>query len=89
MSVQNVAMGHSEFPNRIPNVVDLLDRSIVKPVRRWHNRRKAIAELSRLDDRMLADIGIMRNEITQVVEGIFADDAGAYAPPTPPAHRTR
>ena len=38
--------------------------------RRWRLNRAA-AELSRLDDRQLEDIGISRNDIPKVVEGLF------------------
>ncbi len=37
-------------------------------LRRWHQRRKAIAELSRLDDRTLQDIGISRGAIRELVD---------------------
>ncbi|MBZ9708575.1 DUF1127 domain-containing protein [Mesorhizobium sp. ESP7-2] len=33
-------------------------------------RRMAIAELERLDDRMLRDIGILRSEIPEVIDGL-------------------
>ena len=36
-------------------------------VRQWFERRRTIAELSRLDDRLLADIGIERADIPEVV----------------------
>ena len=39
-----------------------------KGLRRWQKRRKAIAELSALDNRMLRDIGISRGEIRDLVE---------------------
>ncbi len=35
---------------------------------RWQKRRKAIAELGTLDNRMLRDIGISRGEIRDVVD---------------------
>ena len=38
-------------------------------VRRWHDRRRAIRSLSALDDRLLRDIGIDRNQVIRVVDG--------------------
>ena len=35
----------------------------------WRHRQLAYAELSALDDRSLADIGIRRSEIPAIVEG--------------------
>ncbi len=37
-------------------------------LRRWHKRRKAIAELQALDNRTLQDIGISRGSIREVVD---------------------
>ena len=34
-----------------------------------HNKRKAIADLRQLDDRMLADIGLSRSDIVAAVNG--------------------
>ena len=36
-------------------------------VSQWFERRRTIAELSRLDDRLLADIGIVREDIPEAV----------------------
>jgi uncharacterized protein YjiS (DUF1127 family) len=60
---------------------------IVGFVERWaaglktaRARRKTIAHLSALDDRLLADIGIERSRIGTAVEGILrAAEAGAAA----------
>lgn len=46
-------------------------RHILVGLQRWR-RESAIAELRRLDDRMLNDIGICRNDIPRVVDGLFA-----------------
>ena len=46
---------------------------VLEPLRRfrtWHNHRLAIRDLERLDDRMLADIGINRGQIRFVVGGL-------------------
>ena len=40
--------------------------NIFETVRRWHRRNVAIADLNKLDDRMLADIGIVRSDIRNV-----------------------
>ncbi len=37
-------------------------------LRRWHKRRKAIAELGALDDRTLQDIGVSRGAIRDLVD---------------------
>ena len=36
---------------------------LFETVRRWHRRNATIADLNRLDDRILADIGIVRSDI--------------------------
>ena len=43
----------------------------VGAVRTWNARNAAIRELSRLDDRLLRDIGIHRGEIRAVVDGML------------------
>ena len=49
----------------------------LRAIQRWQ-RNRAINELSLLDDRQLDDIGISRNDIPRVVEGLFsADEADA------------
>ena len=37
-------------------------------LRHWHRRRKAIAELGALNDRMLKDIGVSRGSIRELVD---------------------
>lgn len=41
-----------------------------------HRRRAAIADLSRLDDRQLDDIGVRREQIPEVVDGVVDRTAG-------------
>jgi uncharacterized protein YjiS (DUF1127 family) len=42
----------------------------LRAVQRWQ-RRRAIIEIQLLDDRQLRDIGIARNDIPRVVDGLF------------------
>lgn len=42
----------------------------LRAMQRWR-RSRAIAALHRLDDRQLEDIGITRNDIPRVAEGLF------------------
>ncbi|OYW32950.1 MAG: hypothetical protein B7Z15_01365 [Rhizobiales bacterium 32-66-8] len=39
---------------------------LARQVRRWHAYNRTIAELSKLDDRTLGDINIVRSEIRAV-----------------------
>lgn len=58
---------------------------ILRAVQRWQ-RRRAIAELQRLGDRQLHDIGLARSEIPSAVEGLFhrrEDTSRRYSPPAP------
>lgn len=59
--------------NIIGNFGGLL-RAAVGAIADWQQRRRAFAELSSLDDRSLADIGITRSEIPYVL---------SHAPTTP------
>ncbi len=43
-------------------------RLLGRALRRWHDSHMALAELSRLDDRALRDIGIERRELRDLVE---------------------
>lgn len=64
-------------------------RMIVEPIARWERRRAAIAALSALDDALLEDIGISRNDIGRAVDGeIVARSAPAGAPPAIDATRS-
>ncbi len=48
-------------------------------LRRWHQRRKAIAELQTLDDRMLKDIGVSRGAIRELVDAQLRQTAATGA----------
>ena len=41
--------------------------NVFKSISKWHRRNKTIAELSRLDDRALNDIGMVRGNIASTV----------------------
>ena len=58
--------------HKAANAVAELVENAIDAVRTWRRRRAAIAELSRLDDRLLYDIGIDRNEIRAVVNGMLS-----------------
>jgi uncharacterized protein YjiS (DUF1127 family) len=51
----------------------------------WRRRQAAYDELSALDDRSLADIGIHRSEIPAIVEGFHDVTQRAAAPARMPA----
>ena len=43
--------------------------NVFKSISRWHRRNKTIAQLNRLDDRALNDIGMVRGNIASMVRG--------------------
>lgn len=51
--------------------VKTLGRLFLLGVQRWQ-RQKAIAQFQRLDDWQLEDIGISRNDIPRIVDGLFS-----------------
>ena len=59
---------HRAPASRTPRVT--VAQLFLRAVRRWQTNR-AIAELSRLDDRQLEDVGISRNDIPKVVAGLL------------------
>lgn len=64
-------------------------KAVAAPVERWLERERAIRELSSLDDRELADLGISRGLIPYVAAGKFtANDEGARRE-TAPANENR
>ena len=52
-------------------------RGRLAAVRRLRARRKAIAQLSRMSDEALLDIGVARDRIPDVVDGLLAREAPA------------
>jgi uncharacterized protein YjiS (DUF1127 family) len=44
----------------------MLLTNLIRLVRRWRRYHRSIRELSRLDDRELADIGVSRSDIRSV-----------------------
>ncbi|HYM04809.1 MAG TPA: DUF1127 domain-containing protein [Stellaceae bacterium] len=49
------------------NIIANIGHSLVAAMEDWREKRHAYAELSSLDDRSLADIGITRSEIPYVL----------------------
>ncbi len=68
------------------NAVAELVENTIDAVRMWRQRRAAIAELSRLNDHLLKDIGIDRNEIRAVVNGMLSRPSAPTHHPAPVLH---
>ena len=62
-----------------------IQRNVIAPMQRRRRRRAAVADLEGLTDQLLSDIGISRDEIPRVVEGLVSGDARAASPQAPVA----
>lgn len=60
-----------------------IQRNVIEPMQRRRRRRAAVADLERLSDQLLADIGISRAEIPRVVDGLVSRDRRAASPVAP------
>ena len=60
-----------------------IQRNVIEPMQRRRRRRAAVADLERLSDQLLADIGISRAEIPRVVDGLVSRDRRAALPVAP------
>ena len=59
-------------PSLVAAFGDLVQDLVVAPIVLWNRRRSAYSALNALDNRMLADIGVARAEIGDVVKGMHA-----------------
>ena len=59
--------------HRLPRL--LRGRGLLTRLRAWQDQRRALRDLARLDDHLLADIGLSRAEIRPVVEGLISAEA--------------
>ena len=57
-------------------------RYVLEPNARRRRRRTAIAQLRALDDRLLADIGVMRGQIELAVDGLLASRREGWSRPS-------
>lgn len=55
---------------RLLHLVTAFVHSLRQPLARFRRRRESIRALSRLNDRQLRDIGIERDRIAEVVDGL-------------------
>ena len=77
-----IAAARSEQSRLIADMLLTAGRAIVKFIKRipWttnmeaHHYKKAVDELEALSDRMLADIGVERRMIPEVVRSLMADE---------------
>jgi uncharacterized protein YjiS (DUF1127 family) len=59
----------------------LLRRYVLEPYARRRRRRLAIAQLRALDDRLLADLGVMRGQIELAVDGLLVSRGEGWSRP--------
>ncbi len=65
-------LGPAPFGGKAPRDTGFIRMAIAGAVRRWQRNRMRLA-LERLDDRILADIGLYRGDIARIVNG-FDDE---------------
>jgi len=62
-----------------PSLTAALAQTLAAPLVRWYRRNEAYRQLSQLDDRMLADIGVNRGDIPALVQSWNGDVPGETA----------
>jgi uncharacterized protein YjiS (DUF1127 family) len=67
----------------------LIHRSVLEPYARRRRRRIAIAQLKALDNRLLADIGVRRNDIERIVDRLLASRDNVMPAPIKERRRDR
>ena len=80
--------GRALHPQAVRQALRGLIRGIVGAVRqgaealqRWHRRRVTYRELMALNDRLLRDIGLRRDQIPAAVEGLLRNESNPVAKP--------
>lgn len=68
-----IGAGWRGLRRALTGVAGLVRRHLVEPIERRGERRRAVAYLAALDDRLLADIGLRRGDIELAVDGRLAD----------------
>jgi uncharacterized protein YjiS (DUF1127 family) len=82
-----IVQRNKTIPTAKGHVMSRLFHAIAARFADWRSRQRALAELSALDDRSLADIGLTRAEIPYVLSRPQAEPAPAVRPATAPKYR--
>lgn len=70
---EGIAAGWRGIRRTLTSVTGLIRQHLLAPIERRQQRRRAVAHLAALDDRLLADIGLRRGDIELAVDGRLAD----------------
>lgn len=80
------SIGHSPWqkPSKFRQFLEYLPRAVgsqaIDRLERWSRRRALFAELSRMSDRDLADLGIGRGDFPAILDGTYQREETAFIP---------
>ncbi len=63
---------HTKTKSALPQSILRMVLESLRRFRTWRDRRLAVRDLERLDDRLLADIGLDRGQIRFMIDGLAA-----------------